>query len=78
MPASPAAPHYPAHACALPHCRSGARCPDPARSSACAAAAPIAMHGPITRTLESAATSPSMQRPAARAATTPKYSPIAG
>src|SRR5947209_1164616 len=39
--------------------------PDPARSSACAAAAPIAMHGPITRTLDSAATSPSMLRPAA-------------
>jgi len=29
------------------------------------AAAPIATHGPMTRTLESAATSPSMQRPAA-------------
>ena len=39
--------------------------PLPARSSACAAAAPMAMQGPITRTLESAALSPSMQRPAA-------------
>src|SRR5260370_28670017 len=36
-----------------------------ARSSAWAAAAPMAMQGPMTRTLESAALSPSMQRPTA-------------
>src|SRR3546814_5922906 len=39
--------------------------PAPARSSACAAAAPIATQGPITRTELSAAGSPSAQRPAA-------------
>lgn len=37
-----------------------------ARSAACAAATPMAMHGPITRALESAAGSASVQRPMAR------------
>src|SRR5665213_1070119 len=39
--------------------------PIPARSNACAAAAPMAMQGPITRTLDNAVASPSIQRPAA-------------